>query len=404
MSASSELLYPLAKVSRNDFAKLCEALWEWWPCADWIAERTCQHINQDPGCHYQDAERLQPFFDFYRDTTAYYVPELTGGSSQVVKTHDDLIQIIRYVKCHSNLPRLQLMTEYFAAYSKIEFRGMISSDQDRAFSLAVRVMTMLHCSARDQSDGLLESGTQPTIWHGNMSFNKFTNFVIGRQSLLHFGPHGSATSLSPQPMFNLESISAKRLRSVAKLKIIPTNDLRDHLLLDKKKGTVAVYHFASVLKEHLKAICDRELREGSGSPVQEYSHLPKQLILETLHTLQFALFPIDWKSQSILRALVAKEKFDPENCCVDTLWRLDGEELIAYEYWGRRVMDLYDELENPTPRGLLEKWMERKSGARYVMMATLAGVLIAVLLGILSLAVSIFQTWIAWQQWKHPVL
>lgn len=53
-------------------------------------------------------------------------------------------------------------------------------------------------------------------------------------------------------------------------------------------------------------------------------------------------------------------------------------------------MDLYDELQNPTPRGPLETWMERNSSFRYVMMATLAGVLIAVLLGILSLAVSIF--------------
>lgn len=37
------------------------------------------------------------------------------------------------------------------------------------------------------------------------------------------------------------------------------------------------------------------------------------------------------------------------------------------------------------------------------MMATLAGVLIAVLLGILSVAVSIVQAWVGWQQWQHPV-
>jgi hypothetical protein len=112
-------------------------------------------------------------------------------------------------------------------------------------------------------------------------------------------------------------------------------------------------------------------------------------MLETLHTLKYVLFPIDPESQTILRSLINKKNLDPEPS--------------AYEYWGERLLDLYDELESPTPRGFLEEWMERKSGARYVMMATLAGVLIAILLGILSLAVSIFQAWVSWQQWKHPI-
>jgi len=64
---------------------------------------------------------------------------------------------------------------------------------------------------------------------------------------------------------------------------------------------------------------------------------------------------------------------------------------------------LYDELENPTPRGFFEKWLERRSGARYVMMATLTGVVIAIILGMFGLAVSIFQAWVGWQQWKHPI-
>jgi hypothetical protein len=127
-------------------------------------------------------------------------------------------------------------------------------------------------------------------------------------------------------------------------------------------------------------------------------------MLETLHTLKYVLFPIDPESQTILRSLINKKNLDPDICRLDTLsWQSSYEEPSAYEYWGERLLDLYDELESPTPRGFLEEWMERKSGARYVMMATLAGVLIAILLGILSLAVSIFQAWVSWQQWKHPI-
>jgi len=51
----------------------------------------------------------------------------------------------------------------------------------------------------------------------------------------------------------------------------------------------------------------------------------------------------------------------------------------------------------------MEKWFERKSGARYVMMATIAGVFLAIFLGMASLAVGGYQAWIGYQQWQHPV-
>jgi len=63
-------------------------------------------------------------------------------------------------------------------------------------------------------------------------------------------------------------------------------------------------------------------------------------------------------------------------------------------------MDLYDEIENPKPRGVLDAWLERRSKSRHVMMATIVGVSVAIVLGILSLGVSCFQAWISWREWK----
>jgi hypothetical protein len=37
------------------------------------------------------------------------------------------------------------------------------------------------------------------------------------------------------------------------------------------------------------------------------------------------------------------------------------------------------------------------------MMATLVGVLIAIILGIAGLAVSSYQAWLGYQQWQHPI-
>ena len=133
--------------------------------------------------------------------------------------------------------------------------------------------------------------------------------------------------------------------------------------------------------------------------------LPRQLLLEVLDSLQKVLFPLsDPKSHSLLQSLISISSFDPD--CLrfeSTALRTVDERDIPYQYLGERLADLYEELENPTPRGWLDQWLERKSRARHVMMATLIGVAIAIVLGIASLAVSVYQAWVSYQQWQHPI-
>lgn len=120
--------------------------------------------------------------------------------------------------------------------------------------------------------------------------------------------------------------------------------------------------------------------------------------------MQKILFPFDSDSEKILRDLVAKESLDPD--CLQhasAVYRRESEEVVSYNCFGARLVDLFRELEDPSPRGILEKWLQRKSGARYMMMATLVGVIIAIILGILGLAVGVFQAWVSYEAWKHPV-
>ena len=125
--------------------------------------------------------------------------------------------------------------------------------------------------------------------------------------------------------------------------------------------------------------------------------MPRDLALGTLNTIYTIIFPFaDIGSQSILNRLIRKEGFDTgcRRSASTTYRRPDADQLVL-KYLGTRLMDLYDEVDDPTPgRCCLESWLQRRSGARYVMMATLVGVAIAVILGILGLAVGIFQAWV----------
>jgi hypothetical protein len=134
--------------------------------------------------------------------------------------------------------------------------------------------------------------------------------------------------------------------------------------------------------------------------------LPRQYVLEVLKSTQQILFPL-WDSESIdlLQLLVKSSSFDKDILNgQDTSFLRDDEEKIEFQYLGQRLSEIYEEIQNPRPRGWLENWLERRSGARYVMLATVAGVMFAVFLGIASLAVSSYQTYLSFQAWQHPII
>jgi hypothetical protein len=137
--------------------------------------------------------------------------------------------------------------------------------------------------------------------------------------------------------------------------------------------------------------------------IPQSGNIPRQLALEVLDSIQNILFPPDAESQSLLRSLVSRSSFDADCLRFESAsHRRDDESEISYRYFGSRLMDLLDELDDPRPRTVVEKWFERRSGSRHVMMATLIGVIIAILLGLLGLAVGIFQAWVSYEAWKHP--
>ncbi|RSM06547.1 hypothetical protein CEP52_005670 [Fusarium oligoseptatum] len=276
----------------------------------------------------------------------FYVPELLPGSAPALRNHQDVFDIIRLFKARPNTKRSQLTQEYFSKRDK----PPPPADQHRAFNLAVRIMSMVKCSADNQPSGLLELGTQPIQWHSNNSLVDFMAKVFPQADTGNLHVRDDSGRIRDIK----STITARRLKKVARLRFQGTDDLRNHLKMDVKEGVVEIFHCTSVLKEHLLAHPDLQESMSAGN-------IPRQVALEVLDSLQNVLFPFDSTSEQILRDLVSKQSFDPDCLHYDAaVYRGEGEGDLSYSYFGSRLVDLFEELEDPSPRGILETWFQRR--------------------------------------------
>jgi hypothetical protein len=255
-----EAPFPLESVTDAQFQKLCQVLWNWNICNDCVAAQPCK----TPDCPWQRAKRMGAFFTYYRDVTSSYIPELLPGSSPALRGHEDVFDIICLLKKQPNALRSELTSQYFSQRDGSQNQLPPLVDQHRAFNIAVKVMSMLTCSAENQLSGLLEHGTQPIPWPTDSSLIQFifSIFPTSHHSSLNekdnSGKSGDIKS----------ALTARRLKKIAGLRFQATDNLRDHLKLDAKKGVVEIYHYTSVLKEHLLAS-----RAGSSSQLVHESIL-----------------------------------------------------------------------------------------------------------------------------------
>lgn len=404
-------LFPLHKVAESDLQCLGRVLWGWELCGKCDGLQRCTNTN----CPWRRAEKLAGFWNWYKDIAAMYVPEQVCKTA-ALRSHGDLLDIIRLLKTQPEKPRSHLTQHFFASRDDAQAGLPNPADQSRAFNIAARVLLMVNCGLSQQSIESLEYSQLPRPWRKDVSVALFIDESFPTSDNPYFDDQPD----SPENDAIRESVTAKALKKRAKLRLEPTDDLTNHLRLDRRTGIVEVFHNTAVLKESLLAsesldststigdcvrMCvRREMWIRMPMLIHLRGNIPRALALETLDTIHNILFPSDKESQALLSSLVSHSSFDKDCRNYESAaYRKEDEKNSQYRYWGARLVELYNESQKPTPRGWLQTWLERKSGARYVMMATLIGVIIAIVLGFLSLGIAGFQAWVAWQQWKHPV-
>ena len=114
---------------------------------------------------------------------------------------------------------------------------------------------------------------------------------------------------------------------------------------------------------------------------------PRQLALETLHSIQCILFPF-YEASS--RSLVKAKGWDSECVGVDFMgYCREDEDEVFYHYWGGRCLALAERVGRPRPakRSRFWEWLIKRSGAEYIMLVTAIGVMLGALLGLGALVV-----------------
>ncbi|KAI3321071.1 hypothetical protein HD806DRAFT_211702 [Xylariaceae sp. AK1471] len=398
--------FPLNVFNDKVYFELGEVLWSWKQCGVCTLQQPCASRS----CSCKCLRKVKRYFQSYRTLVLDY-NDLLLSSRRVFKTHGDIFKAITHLRTNSSI-----------TYRELSELLAVQGEQDdllSAIALVVKVATTVDCFTSYHSLGRLERGDSDTLWKDNVPFNTYITelFTINELSI---SPEirilsGSVTSIA-------SNLRATELKKRLKISFRPAHDIRNHLRLDRDRNELHIFHYASFIKEQLK-----ETSRGVGK--FKDSLLPRQLLLEVLTSTQQIIFPLsDAKSKRLLRSLVKDSDlaFDPElldfefsSLTYTTLTSKDGSkplgsedttqmrttnEDISYVYLADRLAELLAELRDPSPRTWWDKELQRRSGARYMMMATLIGVLFAVALGALSLLVSVFQAWVSYQAWKHPTL
>ena len=377
--------FPLQFTTDSDLQRLGQCLWRWQLCGRCTGKSACL----DAQCSWSRAKRQATFWARYKTLTATYVPELFT-LRPALRSHGDLLDLIQLILTQPHSTREQLIQHHFVEQRTSDAEVPAISDQHRAMDLAASILFLVDCGITCEHANLLEEGSSSLPWRDTVSAHDFLLEAFPKR------PSPSIASGKGRVDWPgvVAAVSAKQLRKMLGIRLEATTDLRSHLLLDRERGVLKIFHCTAMLKEAL-------LVSGSRPTA---CMLPRQLIFEMFDTIHNVLFPSDRESQALLSSLVTKHGFD------DDLLRFESwdhyahnDTILSYPYFGNRLLELYEELQNPKPRTRLESWFERKNGARYMLMATMVGVFIAVIIGILGLGISGFQAYVSYQQWKHPV-
>ncbi|EDU48848.1 conserved hypothetical protein [Pyrenophora tritici-repentis Pt-1C-BFP] len=141
--------------------------------------------------------------------------------------------------------------------------------------------------------------------------------------------------------------NAPNLKRIARIEIVPTANLLDHLRIIDDDTKLCVFHHVSVLGLQL-----------------HNTTFPSGLIEETLRTLALLFPQSDTATRDYCRELQASYDIDPQLALCGHL-KTDDRQIEKFIYWHDRLVVLKQAFDEATPRTLAQWWYDRRNGVQW---------------------------------------
>lgn len=223
----------------NQILELSRVLWSWEICENCQKQERCTD-NKCPGT---TIDRLRPYL-LYCSSIISPVPSETS-SVILPPTSDDHFFLIKALREDPTITRKDLR-EMCESRSSPGIQSQ--SEQDDAINGAIKLLIMTDCSPIDHWADRLETGTLRKPWKEGVAFDRFV------EDMLPAMESHQALSFPDSPEYDDFKIQIKATRLVKNLNISfrGTSDIRNHLLFDRQRREIQIFHFTGFLKEQLR--------------------------------------------------------------------------------------------------------------------------------------------------------
>ncbi|KAF5869099.1 uncharacterized protein Bfra_011642 [Botrytis fragariae] len=341
-------------------------------------------------------EKLQSFSTYFQLYDSLTSPQyvMVQIDPPALNTHADIRSLALKLREDPENTREEFQKKAFPQTSK---NAETVKDQQRAINVAVQIMLMIDCSDKDRHhQGYEIGGFRPVSWN---KLEKFTDFVKKVFPMDFHDPEKVRVALREK-----NELKCWNLKKRAHVKFIPTDNLAEHLLHDPQDNVVRLFRQTAFLKAHLQLSAGQPPDLGIADSLK-LGTLPPQLLQETLHSLQYIIFPlVDKKSSEFLGKFIRDKEssFDPDcsNCDTNSIQPLED---FEYHYWGDRLAKLNHLVTHPRPSHRIGRWIQRNASERNAMFVAILSLVLSALFGFLSVILGIFQAWVAYMSWKAQV-
>ena len=347
-----DILNPVLQVSTK--CKILNTIWAVHP------QITPKNFSQDPTLG-------ESYLQYYGEQcrNALHVT----GLKAVLRTHQDVINIIQEVK-HHNLSRAEIQGHIRAIHSDNLPDDTDSHDAllGEAINLGVRLLTMIDIG--EMTHGFVP-GQKSLLWDGGLL-----------RKLVH--DHFNSRSIIQERVKLDRIFNARNLERIAGLQIVWTSNLADHLRLTVDDTRIAIFHHASFL-DHQKS----------------KSFFPPGFIEETLKTLALLLPQYDQQSRKWFRNHRIKWYLDDKAATCGHL-TTEERQIENFVFWHDRLVILKQVFDDAEPSTISQWWGDRRRKVQWYTFWVAALVLFLTILTIFFGVIQVIEGGLQVYKAYHP--